>query len=192
MRDFKILELPNVLSDSECRHLIHFHKTHQHMVTYNDAAEHYNGRRIAFESIRTHHIRNLMRKVQFITIAQIYGAYQDQIYPEQAEIMRWQVGMDQNPHIDKMADPETGEDIYPETAWASILYLNDNYDGGKTYFEPCPELPMGFEIEPQAGKLVMFQGMEFYHGVTKVRRAERYTLPFWYTRNVHTMTIDIL
>ena len=82
-------------------------------------------------------------------------------------------------------------DVYQETAWAAIVYLNDSYEGGKTYFESCPELPMGFEIQPQRGKIVMFEGMEFYHGVTKVRRSDRYTIAMWFTRNWKTMAPDL-
>ena len=194
MRDFKLLELPNCLTEDECNQLIHFHKSHQHLVTFNDPAEHYNGRRIPLENIRSYEVRRAMRKAQYVAISNIFASYKDQVFPEQSEIMRWKVGMDQNPHIDKMAGIDADGkqvDVYPETAWAAIVYLNDSYEGGKTYFESCPELPMGYEITPQRGKIVMFEGMEFYHGVSKVRRSERYTIAMWFTRNWKTMSPDL-
>jgi predicted 2-oxoglutarate/Fe(II)-dependent dioxygenase YbiX len=193
LRDFKVLELSNCLTEDECNHLVQFHKTHQHLVTFNDPAQHYNGRRIPLENIKTYEVRRAIRKAQYVAISNIFASYKDQVFPEQAEIMRWKVGMDQKPHIDKMAglDGDKVIDVYPETAWAAIVYLNDSYEGGRTFFESCPELPLGYEIKPERGKIVMFEGMEFYHGVTKVRRAERYTIAMWFTRNWKTMAPDL-
>jgi Rps23 Pro-64 3,4-dihydroxylase Tpa1-like proline 4-hydroxylase len=60
---------------------------------------------------------------------------------------------------------------------SSILYLNDNYEGGELYFEEFDLL-----IKPKANQLVFFpSGSEFRHEVKPVLSGDRYTLASFYT-----------
>ena len=62
-----------------------------------------------------------------------------------------------------------------------MLYLNTDYEGGKTYFEEFDNV-----IEPEVGKLVLFPaGLEYRHGVTEVTRGDRYTMPIWLTTDAN-------
>jgi leucine proline-enriched proteoglycan (leprecan) len=61
--------------------------------------------------------------------------------------------------------------------YSSVLYLNDNFTGGKTYFPSD-----NFTCNPKKGKIIFFSSRT-YHGVTKVISGERYTLPCWYSKN---------
>lgn len=61
---------------------------------------------------------------------------------------------------------------------ATLIYLNNDYDGGEIYF---PEL--GIEIKPEAGDLVCFPDTpDFVHGVKPIESGIRYTSPRWLTR----------
>lgn len=61
--------------------------------------------------------------------------------------------------------------------YSSILYLNDNYQGGELYFEELDLL-----IKPTANQLVFFpSGSEFRHEVKPVLSGDRYTLASFYT-----------
>lgn len=64
-------------------------------------------------------------------------------------------------------------DIYP---LATLLYLNDNYEGGELYF---PD--QDFSISPAAGSLLTFNGGAGHkHGVQKIVDGDRYVLvAFW-------------
>lgn len=63
---------------------------------------------------------------------------------------------------------------------ATLIYLNDNYEGGQIYF---PEL--GIEIKPEPGDLVMFpDNPNFIHGVKPITSGTRFTTPRWFTRIV--------
>jgi predicted 2-oxoglutarate/Fe(II)-dependent dioxygenase YbiX len=60
---------------------------------------------------------------------------------------------------------------------SSILYLNDDYEGGELYFEAFDVL-----IKPKANQLVFFpSGSEFRHEVRPVLNGNRYTLASFYT-----------
>ena len=58
-------------------------------------------------------------------------------------------------------------------AWTSVIYLNDDYEGGETVVGDK-------EITPRQGKIVTFQGPSVLHGVNKVLKGDRYTVPVWY------------
>lgn len=56
----------------------------------------------------------------------------------------------------------------------SILYLNDNFDGGEFYTEN------GITIKPKTNRLILFDGKNINHGVKTVRKNHRYTMIFWW------------
>lgn len=89
-------------------------------------------------------------------------------------ICRWFPGMEQPPHADDMTN--TNIKGYEHNAFGAIVYLNDNYIGGKTYY---PDY--GIEITPEVGKLAVHPGdINHLHGVTKVEENIRYTIAsFW-------------
>ena len=113
--------------------------------------------------------------------------------------MWWPAGKGQDMHIDVMAKPlyeipietrkgtqlEFIEDedevinVVPYTDYASILYLNDNFEGGETYFED------GQVFAPETGTCVIFQSMKHFHGVYPANPTgegeDRMTAPIWYT-----------
>lgn len=63
---------------------------------------------------------------------------------------------------------------------ATLIYINDNYEGGDIYF---PEL--GISIKPEVGDLVCFPDTpDFVHGVKPITSGTRYTSPRWITRSV--------
>lgn len=98
-----------------------------------------------------------------------------------ASFLAYPEGSFLHPHIDIVGlVQDDGDEIEnPMDKWtghlASILYLNDNYDGGEIYF-PDRDL----EIKPKAGTLIVFPGNKHYvHGVRPVSRGTRFTLSMW-------------
>ena len=63
---------------------------------------------------------------------------------------------------------------------ATLVYLNDEYQGGDIYF---PKYEMSFKPEP--GDLLCFpDNPDFVHGVKPIIKGTRFTLPRWFTRIV--------
>lgn len=89
-------------------------------------------------------------------------------------ICRWFPGMEQTPHADDMTNTKIKG--YENNAFGCIIYLNQDYAGGKTYY---PDYKI--EVEPRAGKLAVHPGdTNHLHGVTKIEENIRYTLScFW-------------
>lgn len=99
------------------------------------------------------------------------------IYPDLFQIVRWFPGMEQPPHADDMTNSDQdGLDWYHHRHFGSIIYLNNDYSGGHTYY---PQYDI--EIKPEPGTLAVHPGdPDHLHGVTKIEDDIRYTIAsFW-------------
>lgn len=76
------------------------------------------------------------------------------------------------------ADADEGEHPCPYRDYRCVLYLNDDYEGGETYF-PQHDI----ELKPSPGTLMWFpETARFRHGVRKVARGEQWTIVSSWTR----------
>lgn len=116
---------------------------------------------------------NLRPKIKS-AIMEMYGLDKE-IYPDLTQVVRWFPGMEQPPHSDDMEDT-ADHDFNKHRKFGAIIYLNDNYSGGHTYY---PQY--GIEIVPEVGKLAVHPGdTDHMHGVTKIEDSIRYTIAsFW-------------
>ena len=113
----------------------------------------------------------------------LYG-YKGKLWPEQQYFFSWETGTEHQQHFDNndMAFEHQGIKKefrpygLPELKFSSILYLNDNYEGGEIFF---PRL--GRIIKPEKGDWIIFESdqMESEHGVKKIIEGTRYTLAQW-------------
>lgn len=189
MVDFNLIQIPEVITDKEAKDLIYYFRTHKHLCS-SDNNPQYDGRKIQLENIKTQWIRDIIRRLEYMIVSEVaqYGA---KVFPEQSEICCQPVGGEITPHKDVYdvriyphLKTEEYQTYVPQSEWAAVLYLNSSgtdYKGGNLRFTPCEMIPMGFEYVPQAREIVVFQGMEFEHSVTKVYHGDRYTLPMWFT-----------
>lgn len=90
-----------------------------------------------------------------------------EIYPEYTQIVKWPAGSYQVPHRDNTRT---------STSYAAIIYLNDDFEGGATFFPTARKVAV-----PQQGKLIGFEGRNIVHGVAEILEGTRYTLPCWFT-----------
>lgn len=99
-----------------------------------------------------------------------------EVFSDLLQIVRWFPGMEQPPHADDMTDAGDGYEWFKHRHFGSIVYLNDNYSGGYTYY-PKYEIA----IVPKSGMLAVHPGdPDHLHGVTKIENEMRYTLAsFW-------------
>ena len=141
--------------------------------------EFWNNRLISFNNVGEKlgiDVANLFSEIVARTKDFIIKEYEldKDITPGAISICRWFPGMEQSPHADDM----TNTDIkgYEDNAFGSVIYLNENYTGGKTYY---PDY--GIEVIPESGKLAVHPGdVNHMHGVTKVEENIRYTIAsFW-------------
>ena len=85
------------------------------------------------------------------------------------EIVKWPIGSEQNLHFDGASN---------KTTFSSIVYLNQNFEGGETYYED------GTIIKPILGRSLFFDGNYYKHGVKKVKKNTRYVIATWYKNKI--------
>lgn len=90
-------------------------------------------------------------------------------------IRMWSPGEYQPLHADG-EDPEGHPNEAYIVDYGSVIYLNDDYEGGEIYF---PD--QGIDFIPKAGTVVFFPSNNmFIHGVKEIKNGYRYTCPqFW-------------
>ena len=100
-------------------------------------------------------------------VTRICKLFDDRANPDYVGVIRWTPGTFMKPHYDNSAK----DGIYD--LFAALLYLNDDFEGGYTGFKE-------FEVQPKAGKLLIFSNSQHKHHVTRVVGADRYALSFWF------------
>jgi uncharacterized protein Usg len=88
----------------------------------------------------------------------------------EATTQNWNVNSSSDLHIHN----ERGRE---KTKYNSLIYLNDNYNGGEFYTKN------GIVIKPSVGLLTLFNGQKVWHGVNMVKKNDRHTLIFWWKNN---------
>ena len=112
-------------------------------------------------------------------VTRICKLFDDRANPDYVGIIKWSPGTYMKPHYDSSAKDDQG--IYD--LFAALLYLNDDFEGGYTGFKE-------FEVQPKAGKLLIFSNSQHKHHVTRVVGADRYALSFWYNTSTDTYQSD--
>ena len=151
-----ILVIDNFVSPEICNLLIKAHKEANTLYTHRDTVIHEFGNANTEQLSLAQYVNEKYEN----TVQMYYGK---SIIVNYFQVVCWPVDSFQDKHIDF--------DFHTVT---SVLYLNDNFTGGKTFFE-C-----GTVIGPKVGRIVFFEGNKIVHGVEKVTSGERWTSPAWY------------
>lgn len=92
----------------------------------------------------------------------------DNVFADTLDLVRWFDGLEQSPHVDEIP--------HAHRKWGSVLYLNNDYEGGQTFYPN-----FNLSVSPKPGMAVVHLGdQEHLHGVTKIKGNTRYTIAsFW-------------
>lgn len=121
------------------------------------------------DSIMLPIMQEYSRKVHEYILNNFDGPFND-FNAGQTHVARFEPGAGMHEHFDSSKP----NDI------ATLIYLNDNYEGGEIYF---PDY--GISFKPKPGDLLCFpDNPDFVHGVNPLSGSIRYTVPRWFTRIV--------
>ncbi len=123
-------------------------------------------------------ILKLMAKIRRRAARHIAADYQiaEPLYADTLQLVRWRPGDKQAAHAD-CEQPDGRSNQFPWRAFASLIYLNDEFEGGRIYF---PKLGLVPPIKPRM--MAYFPSTaEYLHGVTEVTSGMRYTMSSFYT-----------
>ena len=166
------------LTEAERKQLLHFASAKDApWETYLPESDVWHGRMINPRSMSPK-VLKLMEKIRRRTakhIAKTYGIT-DPVYADTLQLVRWRPGDEQAAHAD-CEQPDGSPNQFPWRAFASIIYLNDDYEGGQIHF---PTLGLRPELKPRL--LAFFPSTAKYlHGVEPITSGVRYTFSCFYT-----------
>ena len=166
------------ITEAERKQLVHFaSQPDAPWETYLPKSDVWHGRMINPRSMPPKMLK-LMEKIRRRTAKHIVADYgiTDPIYADTLQLVRWRPGDDQAPHAD-CEEPDGRPNQTPWRAFASIIYLNDEYEGGAIHF---PKLGLRPELKPRL--LAYFPSTaDYLHGVEKITSGIRYTFSCFYT-----------
>lgn len=98
------------------------------------------------------------------------------VFADTVQLVRWPTGLHMPAHADR-ANQDGSPHGMAFRDFASVVYLNDTFEGGELYFSR-----LDLTIKPAAGMLLAFTGgWHHEHGVLKLTSGERLTMPAFYT-----------
>ena len=103
-------------------------------------------------------------------VTRVCKSFDDRANPDYVGVIRWSPGTFMKPHYDSSAK----EGIYD--LFAALLYLNDDFEGGRTLLESK-------KIEPEVGKVIVFISNKMKHGVEKVKGGRFTYISWWRSSN---------
>lgn len=172
----------SVMDPDDCAHVIAAFEALQHRVVDVDPVDRYwSGRYLwAADMLDTHaDAVHAMREAsdRARELVERFHALHAPLYNDIFQLVRWPVGMSMRPHADR-ANADGSPHGMPYRAFAGILYLNDDYEGGELYFTA-----LDLAIKPKRGMFVGFSGgFRHEHAVTRIESgAVRMTMPSFYS-----------
>lgn len=154
---------------------------------HEDYSKFWNGRILGaldMDVVANNVVDNIREKVKYFVQVRYH---KPEIYSDVCQIARWTPGFKLKPHADAEYTDDDDNHLrgverkhpFYYRQFASVIYLNDNFLGGETFFPN-----QDFVQKPKAGTLVVFPcTKEYLHGVTNITEGVRYTCPSWYTQD---------
>jgi Rps23 Pro-64 3,4-dihydroxylase Tpa1-like proline 4-hydroxylase len=178
-RDFIAVE--NFLTPQECQYLSSAFDKNRDAMTKNASDNDYWKGRILFahDFLKNNPGAAQLLKMNSLRVtfllSQFYKLKQS-IYSDSVHIAYWPPGKFMEPHADN-CNPDGSDHGMAWRDFASIIYLNDDYQGGEVYFTN-----LDIRVKPKAGMLLAFTaGMHHEHAVLKVESGERFTIASFYS-----------
>ncbi len=177
-----LLLLPQVLNQHQCRLLIDCFERNRADNAARSSEAYWDGRFIWSNQLPRAEVDalRLMQQLRFFSTLKLIERFRpaQPLYSDTAQLVRWHPGLELVPHADNI-NPDGTPNTTPHRSYSSILYLNNDYDGGETFF-PGHNL----RVKPEPGTLVLFgAGCDYVHGVTPITHGLRYTYAGWFTHD---------
>lgn len=170
----KIHIIENFITDEESQILNRYIRNN--VIWVKDAThEVWNDRVHNFDMFTTQEVKVVAQKVLNNVKNKIESLLNVELGSNAPSIVRWCSGNGQAPHADKQL-PDGSPNMYPQNDISSLVYLNEDYEGGEIFFPN-----QSIQLKPPKNGLIFFPGDIFFlHGVTTVISGIRYTMPsFW-------------
>ena len=154
-----MIKTKKLLSKKECNFLIKFHDLYYGKIPMSRQSDNLKIIEMVPYMMQVKEFKQILCKLI------LEANKHDKVYLDYADLVGWH---DKNTFM-------SGHKDYAHQDLSSILYLNDNYEGGHTVIG-------NKVIKPKTGNVIFLRGNKVLHSVTKLVKGRRYTLPSWYCK----------
>jgi hypothetical protein len=178
-----IVEYQNVLTESECKYLLNYWNSLDDWIPSCFYGMYIISGKKEISIEAGMKLRNVQLKLWDLAET----VFQKDLRQISLSPHRWLPGAFAADHADN-AELDGTPNAWKENKLVSILYLNDNYEGGKLTFRDHE-----IAIKPKMGSVVVFDvGIDNVHAVTEVISGERYTMlgSYDFTDSVYDEDLD--
>lgn len=174
-----IFEVPNVISSEDCELFIQFYENLPSKYKKDPRHQFFDGRTADFFSGNNATVIKRYRVFEQKILQLVSKLYYKEgfIFTETCALIKWKPGMYMEEHTDNYPeDPGPNGGIMTDFRdFSSVCYLNDDYEGGATFFPEENKICI-----PEKGKIVFFPS-GYSHGVSEVKKSDRYTIATWFS-----------
>ena len=174
---------PDFLSAAQCDAVVEAYRRNESRAEASITDDNFfSGRFLWISSLpeEDRYIKRLMNDVRARAAQRLMAFYKlkKPVFADTIQIVKWPAGFEMPAHADN-ANPDGSAHPTPFRDYTSLVYLNDDFEGGEFYFDN-----QKLRLKPKKGLLVCFTGgMRHFHGVGKVVSGERFTMPAWYSED---------
>jgi len=177
------LTVEDFLHKDECRELLDFLSSdHADFGSFDLTADYWSGRTLTPDRLTQNPVLDSFRGIRDRVVnllhanLEVHLGPQPPLFADLVNFARWPPGYELHPHADS-ENPDGVPHPFPWRDFASVIYLNDDYEGGAIYF---PNL--NIELKPRPGTLITFPGtLRYLHGVRCVTSGMRHTIASFIT-----------
>ena len=172
-----ILEIENFVDKYNAERLVVYRMNNSPM-TFKGDNNFFANKSFPLSEIPDKYIQNFIQKTKYKLTQTIedYFKPEDTQYVDFTDVVKWQEGDYMDLHGDNAYYPSGEPNYVSHRTFTGVIYLNDNYKGGETFFVNDKE------YKPKAGTLIAYPStIEYAHGVKEIKEGTRCTLAVWFT-----------
>jgi len=175
--------LKNFVSKTHCNQIYNYLKDHtSQSFKLDNTRPWFENNNIFYNKISDTYIRNLVKNYIVKLSASISVQFKVETYPHYTDLVLWNKGKSMEAHVDdgQESNDEIRKVLQPRH-FSSIIYLNDDFTGGKTFIGKK-------QFKPEQGAALIFKS-SIKHGVTEVKEGVRGTIASWFTKDFDSLNL---
>jgi hypothetical protein len=176
IQNTEIFKIKNFLDADSCDQLVNWFSSSERN---NNTDDFFKNRTLAYSNIQDSRIKKFIGGVKYDLTYVVRSCFQEAVFPNYTDLVFWPSNSEMESHADN-SFPDRTDNGYGYRNITALIYLNDNFRGGETFFSN-----KNITVSPERGLLIMYpSNLEYSHGVRKVL-GDRYTLAAWFTKDLN-------
>lgn len=175
-----IYKYDNIIEDIYCNNIFNYYKkNHTNNINDTSLLPWFEGNTLYWNFLKTTEIKNEIDKCRTIITNLVRESYGVDVYPNVTTMVMWKEGKSMAIHKDN--GYENDKNVLHMRTYTSVMYLNDNFEGGETIILKENSNETEYICKPKKGSVLIFKSDDScLHGVKKIEKGERLTLSMWF------------